>query len=64
MLSVISTFVIWTISINFFATEVLKYHVVPGRRPASALGTGALYTLHGTPVNITIGAGQKINVKQ
>lgn len=41
--------------------EVLKYHVVPGRRPASALRTGALYTLHGTPVNITIGAGVTVN---
>ncbi|XP_045203045.2 transforming growth factor-beta-induced protein ig-h3-like [Mercenaria mercenaria] len=41
--------------------EVLKYHVVPGGRRASQLKTGVLYTLHGTPLNVTVGSGVMIN---
>ncbi|XP_053398620.1 transforming growth factor-beta-induced protein ig-h3-like isoform X2 [Mercenaria mercenaria] len=42
--------------------EVLKYHLVPGARHSSELRNGQkLYTLHGTPVNVTVGAGVVIN---
>jgi len=35
--------------------EILKYHMVPGKRTAAMLQNGqSLYTLHGTPLNVTV----------
>ncbi|XP_060566087.1 protein sll1483-like, partial [Ruditapes philippinarum] len=42
--------------------EVLKYHFAPGARRSSELRNGqVIYTLHGTPLNITVGSGVRIN---
>ena len=45
------------INCNIILTEVIKYHVVPGRRTSHQLRDGQkLYTYHGSPIEIGITA--------